>query len=165
MPAYTNAWAMVMLRYFDAAYHEKLYQVWKETFTHEILNFAYVSETPTGGPSRLASLFGLWAAKEFADQELFIKLRNSLDRFGGLSWEQEEDVYRYQRIDNTLANGMVLAFKVHVGWKAILEHPWETPFISAPSTKGMTWLDILSDEIFEAPKMSMPKAKQVEVRF
>ena len=152
--AYTNAWAMVMLRYFDPDYHEKLYQVWKKTFAHEYLNYAYISETPTGGPSRLASLFGLWAAKEFADQQLFIKLRNSFDRFGGLTWEQEEDVYRYERIDNTLANGMILAFKVHLGWKTIIEHPWKTHFTPTPSTEGMTWLDILSDEIHGQSKMS-----------
>lgn len=160
LSAYTNAWAMVMLRYFDPSYHEKLYQVWKKTFVHEVLNFAYVAETPTGGPSRLASLFGLWAAKEFHDQKLFVKLRNALDRFGGLAWEQEEDVYRYKRIDNTLANGMVLAFKVHIGWQELLDHPWDTPFTPAPSTEGMTWLDILTDEIYGEPKMGISKMRQ-----
>ena len=165
LSAYTNAWAIVMLRYFDPDYHEKLFQTWKKTFVHNVLNYAYVSETPTGGPSRLASLFGLWAAKEYSDEDLFIKIRNSLDRFGGLSWNQEEDVYQYERIDNTLANGMILAFKVHVGWKNILEYPWDHPPARAPETEGMTWLDILSDQVFDESKVRMSKSLQSPAAF
>lgn len=143
--SYTNAWALVILNYFEPEIHKSLYKVWKKSFVHEWGPFAYVAETQTGGVSRLASLFGIWAAKEFRDIDLFEKLRNSFDVFGNLSWQGEDDVMLYSNLDNTLGNGMILAFKLHMGWKEILDFPWSARIREIPDTSQMSWTDLFQE--------------------
>jgi hypothetical protein len=124
---YTNAWTMVMLRPFDKEFQAQLYPKWKKTFAREYGPFAAIRETPYGGPSRLATLFGMLAAKEFGDLELFHKLRNTIDFAGFLHKDTELGYLSYATADNTMLNGMVLSFKLHVGWQNILDHPWPKP--------------------------------------
>lgn len=129
LSGYTNAWTMVMLRPFDKEYQASIYPKWKKIFTKEYGPFAVVKETPYGGPSRIATLFGMLAAKEFGDQELFAKLRNTVDLGGFLHKEIEHGFQTYAFADNTLLNGLMLSFKLHVGWRTILDHPWPRPAI------------------------------------
>jgi hypothetical protein len=127
LSGYTNAWTMVMLRPFDKDYQAKIYPKWKKLFVREYGPFATVRESRHGGPSRLATLFGMLAAKEFGDQELFGKLRNTVDLGGFLHKDTELGYLSYATADNTLLNGMVLSFKLHVGWQNILDHAWPRP--------------------------------------
>jgi hypothetical protein len=127
LSGYTNAWTMVMLRPFDKDYQSKIYPKWKEIFVRDYGPFAAVRESREGGPSRLATLFGMLAAKEFGDQELFGKLRNSIDLGGFLYKDTELGYLNYAVADNTLLNGMVFSFKMHVGWQKILDHTWPRP--------------------------------------
>jgi hypothetical protein len=119
LSGYTNAWSMVFLRPLEPEYNEKLYPVWKETLVSERGPYAWVSEVPEGGPEGMATMFGLWAAKEFGDVELFAKLRNSIDK-GNLMLDPERNEMKYESVDNTLMNGAVLAAKLHVGWDRLL---------------------------------------------
>ncbi len=150
LSGYTNAWSMVVLRPLDPDYHDGIYPVWKRIFVKEIGPYAYVREFPEGGPSEMATGFGLWAAKEFGDVELFTKLRNSVDKLGRLGWKSDSAMWVYKKGDNTLSNGSTLSFKVHVGWQTILNHDWtsERP-ADIPDVSGMTWKDVLPQEIHE----------------
>jgi hypothetical protein len=146
LSGYTNAWTMVMLRPFDKEYQAKIYPKWKEIFVREYGPFATVRESRYGGPSRLATLFGMLAAKEFGDQELFAKLRNTVDLGGLLHKDNEGGTLRYGAADNTLLNGMILSFKMHVGWQKILNHTWPRPEAvpTVPEISGMQSLDLLN---------------------
>lgn len=149
LSGYTTAWCMVFLRPFEPEYNEKLYPVWKKTFVTEKGRFAWVAERPGGGMWATAQLFGLLAAKEFGDVELFTKLRNTLD-YGKLGPSPEFAEMRYRDDDNTRINGWTLAFKLHVGWQTILDHDWgQTATREIPSVEGMTWTDVLPQEIWE----------------
>ncbi len=157
LSGYTNAWTMVVLRSLEPEYNNRLYPVWKKVFVREIGPYAYVRETPEGGPSKMATTFGLWAAKEFGDVGLFRRLRNSIDKKGGLAWVPETAVLMYKEGDNTLGNGTVLSFKVHAGWNAILSHDWghKRP-ATIPDVSGMTWKDVLPQEVHELAHMPPP---------
>lgn len=143
---YTNAWTMVMLRPFDKEYQARIYPKWKELFVREYGPFAVVRESRFGGPSRIATLFGMLAAKEFGDQELFARLRNSVDLAGILHKDTERGYLSYATADNTLLNGMVLAFKMHVGWQKILDHDWPRPATApiVPEISTVQSLDLLN---------------------
>ncbi|MEL6987632.1 MAG: hypothetical protein AAGK97_07345, partial [Bacteroidota bacterium] len=115
---YTNAWTMAFLRPFDKAYNESLYPVWKTYFTKELGPYAYVKEDSNAGPSPLATMTGIMAAKEFGDIQLWKKLRNSIDR--DIYQQQDEYHYLYKGLNNAIYNGPLLWTKVHVGWSKIL---------------------------------------------
>jgi hypothetical protein len=150
LSGYTNAWSIVVLRPLDPSYNDKLYPVWKKTFVKEIGPYAYVKEYPEGGPSALATAFGMWAAKEYNDVKLFAKLRNSIDKTGKLKWDPERAEMRFEKADNTLNNGTVLSFKMHVGWKNILDYDWgyKKP-TEIPDVSQMNWKEVLPQEIHE----------------
>lgn len=157
LSGYTNAWSLVFLRPVDPEYNEKLYPVWKETFVNEVGPYAWVAEVPGGGPEGTATVFGLWAAKEFGDVELFAKLRNSIDK-GNLTLDPENNEMKYDSADDTLINGTVLAAKLHVGWERLLEKDWGyAKIFEPPSIEGMTWKDLLPQEIHEMPLLGRPQ--------
>jgi hypothetical protein len=93
----------------------------------------------------MATLFGMLAAKEFGDQELFGKLRNTVDLGGLLHRDTERGYLSYAAADDTLMNGMVLAFKLHVGWQKILDHNWPRPEATpmVPEISALQSFDLL----------------------
>jgi len=146
LSGYTNAWTMAFLRPFDKEYNENLYPVWKDFFTKEIGPFAYVREDPEAGPSPLATMTGMMAAKEFGDLPLWRKLRNSIDR----DIYQKEDAYHhlYKNINNAIYNGPLLWTKVHVGWQNIMDYDWGVKEnFDIPDVSQIVWQDILSEEL------------------
>ena len=151
LSGYTNAWSIVFLRPLDPEYNERLYPVWKKTFVTEKGPYAFVSEVPGGAPSGMATMFGLWASKEYGDVALFTKIRNAVDKGGGLKDIPELSVKMYtNKIDNTLSSGPILSTKLHAGWKAVLERNWGYPLPhKIPDVSGMTWMDVLPQEIHE----------------
>lgn len=146
LSGYANAWTLSMLRVFDPQGFERLYPIWKKTFVKELGPLAFVRENPGGGASRIATLFGLLAAKEFGDVQLFNKLRWTIDTLGGLHRDLETDTLSYFFADNTLLNGMTLSFKMHRGWSDILNYPWPRaePRV-APEVGNLTWRDVLGE--------------------
>ena len=142
LSGYTNGWTMTFLRVYEPVYNESLYKIWKEIFTQEIGPYAYVREDKEAGPSPLASLTGLLAAKEFGDIKLFRKLRNSMDR--DIYQKTDANHYVYDSINNPIYNGPILWTKVHVGWQAILDYDWgHNKIFQIPETDEMQWTDVL----------------------
>ncbi len=154
LSGYTNAWCCMFLRPFEPEFNRKVYEKLKETFVVKIGPYAYAKESVNGGPSSLATLFVMWAAKEYGDVELFTKLRNGIDKQGGLYREPKIDAMVYKTINNKMYNPPLLAVKVHAGWDTLLSHDWgyKTPF-KVPDITGMTWKDILPQEIHEDPNL------------
>jgi hypothetical protein len=146
LSGYTNAWTMAFLRPFEPEYNESLYKVWKEHFTKTIGPYAYVKEDPEAGPSPLATMTGMMAAKEFGDQPLWNKLRNSIDR--DIYQKTDSYQYVYEGVNNAIYNGPLLWTKVHVGWQEILSHDWGVKDkFEIPEVEHMHWTDILSQEL------------------
>ena len=146
LSGYTNAWTMTFLRVYEQKYNEDLYFLWKDDFTKQIGPFAYVKEDLEAGPSPLAHLTGLLAAKEFGDVNLFRKLRNSIDR----ELYQKADAYHYlySNINTPIYNGPILWTKVHVGWKKVLEYDWGyTKNFNIPNIDNMQWTDVLDTKL------------------
>ncbi len=148
LSGYTNAWTLAALKIFDPEYYAELYDVWKKTFVKEIGPYAMVREVPDGGPSQRAHMFGLWASKEFKDVALFTKLRNAIDKQAELYRDGETTEYKYRKANNQLYNAGLLWIKLHVGFDTIINHDWgiKTP-MTIPDTTGMTWKDVLHQEI------------------
>jgi len=143
---YTNAWTMAFLRPFEPDYNESLYPIWKDHFVETIGPYAYVKEDPEAGPSPLATMTGMMAAKEFGDKKLWNKLRNSIDR--DIYQSQENYHYMYKNINNPVYNGPLLWTKVHVGWQTILEYDWEGKrHYNKKDVSHLVWTDILPQEI------------------
>ncbi len=146
LSGYTNAWTMAFLRPFEPDYNESLYPVWKEHFVREVGPFAYVREDPEAGPSPLATMTGMMAAKEFGDKTLWKKLRNSIDR--DIYQKGDSYHYLYKGINNSIYNGPLLWTKVHVGWQKILEHNWQgNRTYEKPEVADLVWTDILPQEL------------------
>lgn len=146
LSGYTNAWTMAFLRPFEPNYNESLYPVWKEHFVRSVGPFAYVKEDPEAGPSPLATMTGMMAAKEFGDQALWKKLRNSIDR--DIYQKTDSYHYVYKGINNAIYNGPLLWTKVHVGWQKILAHDWKGNHLyEKPEIADIVWTDILSQEL------------------
>ena len=146
LSGYTNAWTMAFLRPFEPDYNESLYPVWKAHFTKEIGPFGYVKEDPEAGPSPLATMTGLMAAKEFGDVALWRKLRNSIDK--DIYQKSDSYQYLYKGIDNPIYNAPLLWTKVHVGWQNILAYDWKGNHIyEKPEVADLLWTDILSEEL------------------
>lgn len=145
LSGYANAWTLSMLRVFDPQNFDRLYPIWKKTFVQEWGPIAFVRENPGGGASRIATLFGLMAAKEFGDVALFNKLRWTIDTLGGLHRELETDTLSYLFADNTLLNGMTLSFKMHKGWGEIISYDWPEPEgrKAPPEVGELSWREVL----------------------
>ena len=147
LSGYTNAWTMAFLRPFEPEYNESLYPVWKEYFTKEVGPFAYVKEDPEAGPSPLATMTGMMAAKEFGDVALWRKLRNSIDK--DIYQKGDSYQYVYKGVNNAIYNGPLLWTKVHVGWQNILRHDWEgNRHYEKPEVANLAWTDILPQELY-----------------
>ncbi|MDW3652299.1 MAG: hypothetical protein R8P61_34805 [Bacteroidia bacterium] len=146
LTGYTNAWTMSFLQSFDKDYNQDLYPTWKDKFVIDYGPYASVREDLGAGPSPLAHMTGLLAAKEFEDIELYTKLRNSMDR--RLYKETEKDFRKYEGINNAIYNGPILWTKVHMGWDNILEYDWghKVPY-SIPDVSDMLWTDILDKNL------------------
>lgn len=146
LSGYTNAWTMAFLRAFEKDYNDGLYKVWKEHFVKEIGPYAYVKEDPSAGPSPLATMTGMMAAKEFGDQDLWAKLRNSVDR--DIYKASSDNFYLYNGVNNPIYNGPLLWTKVHLGWDAILNHNWKGNHLyEEPTIEHLAWTDILPQEL------------------
>ena len=147
LSGYTNAWTMAFLRPFEPEYNESLYPIWKEYFTKEIGRFAYVKEDPEAGPSPLATMTGMMAAKEFGDVPLWRKLRNSIDK--DIYQKGDSYQYVYKGVNNAIYNGPLLWTKVHVGWQKILDHDWKgNRHYEKPEVANLVWTDILPQELY-----------------
>jgi len=146
LSGYTNAWTMSFLKSYEPKHNESLYKIWKEHFTKELGPYAYVKEDIEAGPSPLATLTGLLAAKEFGDINLFGKLRNSMDR--ELYQKEDENHYLYKNINNPIYNGPILWTKVHMGWQNILSHDWGyDKHFEIPDVSDMKWTDVLNTKV------------------
>ncbi|MEM6800395.1 MAG: hypothetical protein AAF696_03270 [Bacteroidota bacterium] len=146
LTGYTNAWTMSFLQSFDKSYNQELYPIWKEKFVIDYGPYASVREDLGAGPSPLAHMTGLLAAKEFGDVKLYTQLRNSMDR--SLYKETERDFRKYAGINNAIYNGPILWTKVHVGWENILAHDWgHRENFSIPDVSNMLWTDILDKHL------------------
>lgn len=144
---YTNAWTMAFLRPFEADYNESLYPVWKKYFVESIGPYAYVKEDAAAGPSPLATMTGMMAAKEFEDIELWNQLRNSIDR--NIYQSTENYHYLYKEVNNPIYNGPLLWSKVHVGWQKILVFNWEgNRLYQKPDVSNLAWTDILPQKLY-----------------
>lgn len=146
LSGYTNAWTMAFLRAFEPTYNESLYPVWKQHFTKSIGPYAFVKEDPEAGPSPLATMTGMMAAKEFGDVKLWRKLRNSIDR--NIYQKGDSFQYLYKEVNNPVYNGPLLWTKVHVGWQNILAHDWVGNHrYPKPEIQDLAWTDILPQEL------------------
>jgi len=147
LSGYTNAWTMAFLRPFEPEYNNSLYPVWKKHFTKSIGPYAYVKEDPEAGPSPLATMTGMMAAKEFGDVQLWRKLRNSIDR--NIYQKGDSYQYLYKEVNNPIYNGPLLWTKVHVGWQQILAHNWAgNRLYEKPEVADLAWTDILPQELY-----------------
>lgn len=149
---YANAWTLTFLNPFMSADMQRTYENgFKDNLITQLGPFyASVRGDARSDQNRnqVAHLFGLWAAKEFKDEALFGKLRNSIDKFGGLV-PADGGGLRYETDDTVLMNGVVLSAKLHVGWKTVLDHDWGHDLPEKiPETSDMTWRDILPDNIY-----------------
>ncbi len=143
---YTNAWTMAFLRPFEPAYNEALYLTWKDHFVETIGPYAFVKEDPEAGPSPLATMTGMMAAKEFGDVALWGKIRNAIDR--NIYQSKEQYHHLYKNINNNIYNGPMLWTKVHVGWQTILAHKWKgNRQYEKPEVSHLVWTDILPQEL------------------
>ena len=150
---YANAWTLAFLNPFMPDDMQKTYE---NGFKDNLITYLGPFYASVRGDARsdqkrnqVAHLFGLWAAKEFKDEALFGKLRNSIDKFGRLK-PAEGGGLRYEIDDSVLMNGVVLSAKLHVGWKTVLGHEWGHARPKAiPDTSDMTWRDVLPDRIYQ----------------
>lgn len=159
---YANAWTLTFLNYFEP---EKSRHIYETGFKDDLLLtfgpwYASVAGDVRSDPRRnqIATIFGLWAAKEFKDIKTFKAIRNAVDKFGGLG-QADGGGLRYDGADSVHINGVILGSKLHVGWAEILNHDWgHDAVLSIPDTSDMTWRDLLPEEIFSSkmPRKAMP---------
>jgi hypothetical protein len=151
---YANAWTLTFLNPFLPDLMAQTYQAgFKENMViHYGPTYASIKGDLRSDPARnqVAHLFGLWAAKEFNDPVLFGKLRNSIDKMGGLG-PAPDGGFAYADDNSVLMNGVVLAAKLHVGWDVILNHDWghDRP-TTIPDIQGLTWQDLLPSQIYSS---------------
>jgi hypothetical protein len=157
---YANAWILTFLHPFLPQEMEDLYPVFKKQLVANLGPYATVRYQIGERPDETAHLFGLWASKEFGDVELFGALRNTTDKFGRLGHDAETAGMAYGHEDNDMLNAGVVAAKMHLGWRAVLDHDWQHEALPypIPDTDGMAWADLLPMKIFsvDSPNQSMP---------
>ena len=147
---YTNAWILSFLTPFAAEQMAQIYPSFRTHLVESIGPYAAVLNYVNGEPDQVAQIFGLWAAKEHNDPQLFEKLRNVVDKFGDLQPKGDNKGMVYDDPNSVLINGVVLASKVHLGWDAVLNHPWPALQVQTaiPSTETLEWKDILPQQVF-----------------
>jgi hypothetical protein len=155
---YNNAWIITFLRPIRPEWSERLYPVWKRVFVHELGPYATVDGEKGGTSDPIAHVFGMWAAKEMGDVDLYRKLRNASDRLGRLKTDPATGAMTYASDDAIMMNGVVLATKLHVGWQKILEHDWEHGGpVAVPDVSDMTWSDVLPVQVYDLdPQRPLP---------
>jgi Linalool dehydratase/isomerase len=155
---YPNAWILTFLHPFLPEEMEQLYPVFKAQLVTSLGPYAAVKYELGGRPEEVAHLFGLWASKEFGDTELFGKLRNTTDKLGGLGYDTATGGLAYDHRDNDMLNAGVVAAKMHLGWRRVLDHPWpheQQPY-PIPNVEGMSWVDLLPMRIYSADRDNGP---------
>jgi hypothetical protein len=157
---YNNAWIITFLRPIRPEWSERLYPVWKQTFVHEFGPYATVDGEKGGSPDPIAHVFGMWAAKEMGDVDLYRKLRNATDALVGLKTDPATGGMSYDSEDGILMNGVTLATKFHAGWRRVLEHDWGNAGpMAVPDVADMAWTDVLPVEVYSLdPERPMPEA-------
>ncbi len=147
---YTNAWVITFLNAFIPDEMRELYPSFKEKLVVELGPYATVRYELDGESDPTAHLFGLWVAKEMGDAELFGKLRNATDKAGNLGYDKDTGGLAYDYSDNDLLNGTVVAAKMHLGWRRVLDHDWghaRVPY-TIPDTSDMAWEDLLPPRVY-----------------
>lgn len=162
---YANAWSLSFLKSFLPVETQRIYdQGFRENL---VLNYGPFYASVKGDlrsdpkQNQVAHIFGLWAAKEFDDANLFGKLRNSIDKIGSLQAKKDGGL-GYKSDDSPLMNGVVLGAKLHLGWDVILSHDWGHPLPAImPETDGITWEDLLPTEIYMSgtDNVSLPASR------
>jgi hypothetical protein len=147
---YTNAWILSFLKPFAPEKIEQIYPSFKQHLVESIGPYAAVLNYTNGEPDQVAQIFGMWAAKEHNDQQLFGKLRNVVDKFGDLQPNGDNNGMVYDDPNSVLINGVVLASKVHLGWDSVLNHPWPALQVQTPiaNTNELEWSDILPQQVY-----------------
>lgn len=159
---YPNAWDLTFLHPLMPELTEQLYPVWKENFVSQIGPYATVDGELGGTPDPIAHVFGLWAAKEFGDIDLYNKLRNTTDHFAELKKDPATGAMIYKGPDGMILNGVVLATKFHVGWKTVLDHDWghQAP-LPIPDTSDMKWTDLVPTKVYALnPNAPLPEGSE-----
>jgi hypothetical protein len=156
---YNNAWIITFLHPIRPEWSERLYPVWKEVFVTEFGPYATVDGEKGGAPDPIALVFGMWAAKEMGDVELYGKLRNTTDKLGGLKRDPATGGMTYAAEDGLLINGVILATKFHAGWSAVLGHDWGNALpVAVPDVSEMEWTDLLPAEVYDLdPERPLPE--------
>jgi hypothetical protein len=156
---YNNAWIITFLRPIRPEWSERLYPVWKQVFVRELGPYASVDGEKDGSPDEIAHVFGMWAAKEMGDVELYGKLRNATDKLTGLERDPATGGMTYDSEDARLVNGVILASKLHAGWNAVLGHDWgHVRPVAVPDVSSMAWTDLLPAEVYDLdPARPLPE--------
>jgi hypothetical protein len=156
---YNNAWIITFLRPIRPEWSERLYPVWKEVFVHELGPYATVDGERGGTSDPIAHVFGMWAAKEMGDVDLYRKLRNTSDKLGRLEPDPSTGGMTYASEDAVLMNGVTLATKLHVGWREVLAHDWGRGGpLAVPDVSDMAWTDVLPVEAYDLdPERPLPE--------
>lgn len=149
---YANGWILTFLNPFLPQEMGGIYQAFKKNLTVEYGPYASVYNRVGDNPTvdQVAHGFGLWAAKELDDPDLFGKLRNSVDKVVGLTVNKKHGGLSYDAPDSVMINGGILASKLHVGWDEVVNHDWgfEGLPYAVPDTADMTWTDLLPQRIY-----------------
>lgn len=128
MSGYTNAWAVTFLNFFDPQRSRQAYDSYKATFVKRFWRFAYSEEVPGRGIDGLATLFALFAAKEFDDRDLFEQLLNVLSLAGRERFDSANPEFSSVgglTIDfpsSPALQGALLFGKTNVGLLKLFEH-------------------------------------------
>lgn len=161
---YANAWTLAFLNYFEPERAREIYETgFKDALLLEFGPwYASVAGDVRSDPNRnqIATIFGLWAAKEFGDAQTFGAIRNAIDKFGGLGPAPDGGL-RYDGPDSVHFNGTVLASKLHMGWTEVLGHDWgHEAVLPVPDTSDMTWRDLLPADIYSSklPREILPES-------
>jgi hypothetical protein len=156
---YNNAWIITFLHPIVPEWSERLYPVWKDVFVSELGPYATVDGEKDGASDPVALVFGMWAAKEMGDVDLYRKLRNTTDKLGRLTRDPATGAMTYESEDGLLVNGVILATKLHEGWNAVLGHDWGHPLpVAVPDVSDMQWTDLLPAEVYDLdPERPLPE--------
>jgi hypothetical protein len=138
----------------------RLYPVWKEVFVHEWGPYATVDGEQGGKPDPIAHVFGMWAAKEMGDVDLYEKLRNATDQLGRLTEDAATGGMTYDNDDGVMINGVTLATKFHLGWQNVFAHDWgHAGPVAVPDVSDLAWTDLLPVEVYSLdPERGLPES-------